>query len=260
MSNKQREWVVKHIDGATLSLDGDPENNSLRPLANGTASFPIVHKTLKWFDAAGYNYGLRCTITEDSVAKMEQIVRFFCENYKVKRIKIEPMFPAGRALAHQKIVRSPSAIAFVDNYRKAYKIAKENGKELIYSGARINTLSNIFCQASSTSCAVTPDCLITSCYEVLSTENSLAPVFIYGRYNLSLQKMEVIESKLRKLKNLSVLNKPGCQDCFCKWNCSGDCPAKSIQMEEMPSDEYPDRCFINRALTKDQLLEVLENE
>lgn len=260
LSDKQREWIVRNIDSATVSLDGGPEDNKLRPLANGKPSFPIVHETLKYFDRAGFGYGLRCTITESSVSHIGQIVRFFCENYGAKNIKIEPMFPAGRADVHRTVVRSPSAVAFVKHYRSALKAARSFGKNLIYSGARINTLSSVFCQAAGESCAVTPEGWITSCYEVLSVDDPLAAVFFYGKYNPELRKVEIDEELRKNLFELNVLNKSKCKNCFCKWHCAGDCPAKSIKAEDMLPDEYPDRCYINRELTKDQLLEALKNE
>ena len=258
LQDKQCQWIIQNINGATVSLDGDPDNNIHRILANGNPSFPYVDATLKRFDKAEYNYGLRCTVTEDTVLEMEHIVRFFCENYLVKHIMVEPMFPVGRA--NTTGVRSPSAQQFVEQFRKAHSVAQSFGRTLIYSGARITTLSNSFCQATNDSCAVTPEGWITSCYEVLDVDNPSSHVFFYGRYNRETRRMEVDDKRRKNLFNLTVLNRPGCSTCFCKWHCAGDCPVKALQSEVLEESEYPDRCYINRMLTKDQLLENLSAE
>jgi uncharacterized protein len=256
LSERQREWVLRHIGGATISLDGNETYNKHRVMANGRPSFPYVHETLKKFDEARYPYGLRCTITEDTVEHMEEIVKFFCEEYEVRQIKVEPMFPAGRA--PQNGVNAPSARAFVRYFRKARDIAEAAGRQLLYSGVRFETLSNIFCQASGDSCAVTPEGWVTSCYEVLDMDNPHAATFFYGKYDASSRKMKVDDRVREGLFALNVLNRPSCADCFCKWHCAGDCPVKALEAEHLSEGAYPDRCHINRELTKDLLIRALD--
>lgn len=253
---QQHEWIVHHIDSATVSIDGPPDiHNSQRPRADGGPSFEQVSETLQAFDAANFPYGIRTTATAESALHLEEIVSYFCEHFTSKKIKIEPMYPRGRASTFQ--ARSPDAVTFVEHFRKARKIACEAECELIYSGARMEVLTNAFCQAAGVSCAVTPEGQITSCYEVLAPTDPLAHIFLYGHYDPHTRKMVVDNERRLQLFNLSVLNKPFCAKCFCKWHCAGDCPVKAIHAERTFSPDLPDRCYINRELTKDQLIEAL---
>jgi hypothetical protein len=52
---------------------------------------------------------------------------------------------------------------------------------------------------------------------------------------------------------------PFCQDCFAKYNCSGDCPAKTYEQTGDlldPSKNW--RCTINRGLLVDGMVEALD--
>jgi uncharacterized protein len=257
LNAEQQQWIIHHIQSATISVDGPPDiHDKHRPQPNGKPSFRRVSETLKSFDNAKYKYGIRCTVTAESVHRLEEIVSFFCENFESRSIKLEPMFPRGRAKDSSFL--PPQASLFVKNFRKAKRIAQKAGRELIYSGARLEILTNTFCQAAGESCAVTPDGSITSCYEVLDSSDPLAQLFFYGNYDYETCSFVVDDARRKKLFDLSVLHKPFCEKCFCKWHCAGDCPVKSKYAEIAMDGNIPDRCSINRELTKDQLIECLE--
>lgn len=256
LNDKQRKWVAENIDITTISIDGPPDiHDRQRPAAGGGASSPVVSETLRYFDTVGYPYGIRTTITGDSVGRMEEIVEYFCRHFASRNIKIEPMFNRGRSLKTG--IRPPKAVDFIRHFRKANKVAREWGRDLLYSGARLDAISCIFCQASGESCAVTPEGWVTSCYEVLAPDDPLAKVFFYGRFDLDKGRFSIDEEKRKALYGLNLLNKPQCRGCFCKWNCAGDCPVKSIHAESQRGPVEPDRCRINRALTRDQIIEAL---
>lgn len=254
----QREWLIQNIGSATVSIDGTEEiQNTQRPFPGGAPSFPIVDETLKRLDEAGYPYAIRSTITAESVLHLEEIINFFCERYQARKIKFEPMYPRGRAEALH--LKAPDAKIFVEEFRKARKIASQAGRELIYSGARLEALTHTFCQAAGNSCAVTPEGWITSCYEVLSLTDPLADTFFYGKYNPQSKKLEIDEERRKRLFQLAVTNNEFCEKCFCKWHCAGDCSVKSLHAERSEESSLPDRCYINRELTKDQLIEAIES-
>ena len=257
LNREQQKWVIRNIENATISIDGPPDIQDFqRPRPDGGPSFPMVSDTIRAFDEAGYPYGIRSTVTAESVFHLDEIVSYFCKHFGTRRIKVEPMYPRGRGVDSQ--VRPPDAVAFVENFRKARAIARDAGRDLEYSGVRLGTLTNVFCQAAGESCGVTPDGWITGCYEVLNPTDPLAGRFFYGHYDRRLKRLVVDDEKRKRLFDLSVENKPFCAKCFCKWHCAGDCPAKSSQSGEMFSSDAPDRCYINRELTKDRLVEVLD--
>lgn len=260
LNREQRDWIVRNIDSATVSIDGPAHIHNLqRPLANGGPSLSFVTDTLEAFDASSYSYGIRCTVTDISVTHLEEIVSYFCDRFGTKRIKVEPMYPRGRAASSQ-LLKPPSAMAFIRQFRRAHKVALDAGRELVYSGARLNVLSNVFCQAAGESCAITPSGQITSCYEVLNSKDPLSKMFFYGYFDLNSGRLVVDEERRRYLFNLSVLDKRYCANCFCKWHCAGDCPVKVLHARSTGSHSMTDRCYINRELTKDQLIERLNGD
>lgn len=253
LSEYQREWIVNNIHSATVSIDGDKNiQNKLRPLKNGKSSFDIVHDTLTYFDQNGFNYTIRSTVTAETVGELEKIITFFCENYKVHKIKIEPVFIQGRA--GENMVNMPLASDFIKSFIESEKIASQYDKELLYSGARFEVLSNIFCLAAGSSFGITTEGYITSCYEVLDLSNPASEIFIYGKIEDG--KIVIFQDKLDALASFTVENKEKCQNCFAKYHCAGDCPVKSILAETNENiSNY--RCEINRELTKNQLLKAL---
>jgi uncharacterized protein len=121
-------------------------------------------------------------------------------------------------------------------------------------------LTNVFCKACGDSAVVTPSGDVTSCYEVADAKDPLAQVFFFGRYDSQTRSFAVDEQRRARLFGLSVLDKPCCQDCFCKWHCAGDCPAKVLHAKSAGTQDLPDRCLINRELTKDQLVAALAKD
>jgi uncharacterized protein len=185
---------------------------------------------------------------------MEQIIEFFCSNYSVHRIMVEPVFPMGRG----EKISFPQENEFISNFRKADKIAELFGRELVYSGARLNTVTNIFCRALDDSCVITPDGLVSCCYEVLSPGEEFTQKFFYGYYDL-IEKKLVLDGKQRKqLFEFVDSAKEKCRECFCKYNCAGDCPVKNAFTAANPGVKVFDRCLVNRELTKDQLLKAMK--
>lgn len=252
----QRAWVVANLNNVTISLDGPPALHDLqRPLANGSGSYEYVANTLTALDRSSFAYGLRCTVSEETVSDLPAAVDFICQRFAVRRIKVEPLSPQGLGASGH--LRPPDAVDFVASFREAKIVAAEHGRELCYSGARLDVVSEHFCAASIDGCAVTPEGWVTSCYEVLRPSGPMGEVFIYGRFEQASRAFELDEEKRAQLRSLSVRNKPRCADCFCKWHCAGDCPAKVSVTGTPLHPLMTDRCHINRELTKDQLLEAL---
>jgi uncharacterized protein len=259
LDHAQRLWLTENINSATLSVDGPPAIHDFhRILPDGSPSSGFVMKTMEHFDQVKFRYGIRSTITAETVSRMEEIVHFLCSTSAAKRIQMEPMFPRGRAAGSD--IRAPEAQEFVDNFRKARKVAAGFGRTLSYSGARLEVLTNVFCKACGDSAVVTPSGDVTSCYEVADAKDPLAQVFFFGRYDSQTRSFAVDEQRRARLFGLSVLDKPCCQDCFCKWHCAGDCPAKVLHAKSAGTQDLPDRCLINRELTKDQLVAALAKD
>jgi uncharacterized protein len=259
MSASTLDWVLNELDGATLSLDGLCEiHNAQRPMRDGSGSFEHVISTLKRMDRAHFPYGIRTTVTKAGLDRLPESVAFMARHLKPRTIQIEPFFPVGRALKNR--LPSLDEKAFVAQFRKARIAAGQYHIKLKYSGARIHSISDSFCKACGQSFAVTPDGFVTSCYEVADPDDPRSKLFFYGRFDKSSESYILDEQRLAALQLLTCQHKPFCKNCFCKWHCAGDCPAKLALHGDVNDPSTSKRCYINRALTKDLLLDYLMSD
>ena len=60
---------------------------------------------------------------------------------------------------------------------------------------------------------------MTSC-----TRDNLPEIFSFGNYDKEKKEIYIDEKKIERIRKLNIFNYPECQDCFCKYNCAGDCP------------------------------------
>lgn len=247
------DWVIRNLDGATVSLDGLPQIQDFqRPLADGSGSYAIVGAALRRMDEKRFNYSIRTTVTGNGIGTLAESVASIAANFNPKTIQVEPVFIAGRALSHHLTPVDP--VQFVAAYRQAMQAARTNGKELRYSGARLDVTTTAFCKgACGNSFAVTPEGLVTACYEVMEGNDSRSAVFHFGQYDKNENAFVFDREKIDRLQTLTVANKPNCAKCFCKWHCAGDCPAKLALVKDAWDTSLNPRCYINRELTKDQI-------
>ncbi len=251
------DWVTDHLDGATISMDGLPDiHNNHRPLLSGKDSFEIVNRTLQRMDERNFRYGIRATVTPDSLHRLSDSVSFMLRQYKTRSIQVEPVFIVGRALTGSADEINPDE--FIEQIRKSARIAKRYNINLKYSGARFHSLTNQFCMVSNDSLSITSDGLVTSCFEVAESSDTRSGLFCYGNVNIESNTIDVDINKVAKLHTLTVEHKPHCNNCFCKWHCAGDCAAKQALYGDPWSPINNPRCHINRELTKDQIKDYLE--
>ena len=243
--------------GLNLSFDGTEDiQNYHRPLANGKGSYKKVIDTVKRMNDKNFSYGVRATVTAKSVANMDKYAEFFGSMCKIKIIQFEPTFTCGRCLYTG--IETPSPDEFIAGYRKAKKIAGDLGISVIYSGARLNTITTIFCKASGDSFCVTPNGDVTSCYEVCSNDDPRSEVFFYGKYDKGEKGFIFKDSKLAYLRKRTINNITHCENCFCKYHCAGDCLAKASDGKDLLSIRNQNRCKINQTLTIDAIIKTLE--
>jgi uncharacterized protein len=256
MDDDMTEWVAHNLDGATVSFDGIASvQNIQRPLSRGEDSFDAVTTCLQRLDKERFSYGIRSTVTCGSLDMLPDSIEFLYGNFNAKTIQVEPVIEAGRAKTNQVSKIDPEF--FVRQYRSAFDRARKYGKELKYSGARFGTLTNVFCKAAGNSFVVTPEGILTACYEVTESDDPRSELFFFGNYDQESGDFKIDCNKLDRLCSLTVENKPYCNKCFCKWHCAGDCAARLALLGDAWDPSQSDRCYINQELTKDQMVEHL---
>jgi uncharacterized protein len=255
LSEKQLEWITEHFSDLNISFDGLPQVQDYhRPLPNGEGSFKFLDRTFRFLDKKGFNYGIRSTFSDYNIDMMEKSFNFIIQNYKPKSIHFEPVFQCGRCKTSDNF--NVSIEKFADRFHKIE--AKHNNKKIrfIYSGSRIETLTDSFCGVSHDSFTVTPDGFITACFEVTSADDPNSERFFYGRIS-DRGKVMIDEDKRKYLQDITVENLNYCKNCFAKWHCAGDCVAK-IGHADLLGDRGHDRCRLNRQMLKDKLITLLK--
>ncbi len=254
-TNAQRHWLLNNIDEISLSFDGPAAiQNRQRPLRTGGDSHDTVMTAIREIDSLGKSYGIRITITDDSIDRIPEIVEYICQETNAQTMQVEPAFNHGRARLDN------IALAQNDNFAQAflagYDIASQHKRHMYYSGARPWILTNRFCEAFSKALIVGPDGFVTSCYEVCSRNHELADDFIFGNMNMAGTLSLIPRTRQNFLARIEE-RKETCQDCFCYYHCAGDCPSKTFSSETGGHLLHGSRCDLNRTITKELIVRAI---
>jgi uncharacterized protein len=130
------------------------------------------------------------------------------------------------------------------------------GRDIHYSGARLDVLTCKFCGAPGDSFTVLPEGIVTSCYEITEMTDPRAAIFHYGKYDPETKTFQFNQERIEALKKLSVENLPFCDDCFCRWHCAGDCIAKAFKIN-IEQHQGTERCTINRGVLSAELADLI---
>lgn len=249
LSKTQLDWIIKNINNITISIDGPPEiQDQQRPLKNGRASSAFVVKTIKYFEKNNFPFNFRATITKNSVNKLKSIIDYFVSIApSVQSYHFEPLYECGRCKTSG--FQAPSNQDFIAGMIDAIKYAKSLKRNLYYSGSDISRVTSYFCGALGKNFCVTPWGRVTSCFEVSLPNYPRSHLFTFGFYNQTSNSFEFDYTKLKKLLSRNSDNIAGCQDCFLKFSCAGDCPAKVVDLSDNKFLENDfQRCNINQKL------------
>ncbi len=258
-TDRQRNWVLDNIDEISLSFDGLPEvQNRQRPRLTGSVSHPAVMATVRELDRRKESYGIRVTITDESIGQLPDIVAYLCQETGAHALQVEPAFNHGRAREDRQALLQNER--FAEMFMAGYDIARKAQRHIYYSGARPWLLTNRFCEAFNKALIVGPDGFITSCYEVCSRDHELAGDFIFGSMDhggtlaLNSQTRQNFLTRITERKQL-------CQECFCYFHCAGDCPSKTFTPEAGGHLLHGSRCDLNRTITRELIIRyILEGE
>jgi len=153
--------------------------------------------------------------------------------------------------------QSPDMASFAENFMACEEICQKYGINLLYSGSHVDMLHNTFCGVSMDNFSVTPDGWLTTCYEVTDASDPRSQTFFFGRIDGD-GRLQMVDEKRQFLNSLRVENLPFCSDCFGKWHCAGECPAKLGHYDL--GDRGHDRCRLNRELIANRLRRIVEGK
>jgi len=244
------EKALEILTEISISFDGNEiTQNRQRPDRHGNATFTKVMQTIRAIENRKIPYGIRMTITRESLPELRANVEFLCTNTECRSFQVEAVYDQGRAEGSG--LTMDDINPFVDEYMDAFRSAASHGRNLHYSSARPHLITSTFCAATSNALIVTADGELTACYEVFDHNHPLAEDFIIGRIDpaggliLDPGKRDNLLAKINE-------NRSSCRECFCYYHCAGDCPPKAF-MAQMKNDRF--RCAVTKAITRELIIE-----
>lgn len=263
LTEEKIKFIADNRIRVGLSLDGLKQStDSQRPLRRLGSSFDRITESIDLFRKHGVDIGIRSTVTSLNLPEMTAFTEYLSER-QVQFVNFEPVCYTGRALRHDQL--SETIIpAFIQEFRKARDVGILNGVSVAYSAARTDGIRSNFCGAygKNLNFCVSTEGLVSSCYEVLNSDDQRASLFIYGQFDRATNRFVFDNSVLARLIGLSVSEMKRCDNCYAKWNCGGDCISKISKdgLDRIMDDSPIDRCMANREITKDDLFRIFLTE
>jgi radical SAM protein with 4Fe4S-binding SPASM domain len=219
--DKVRSFITEHFFQVSMSMDGPKFiQDKHRPLANGGSSYSLVYDTVKYYYEHKLPFAFRATVSSYSVNYLKEILDFFNTEFPGKTVGLEPMNLFGRAIGNSELC-PPDEKLYSEKLLEAYDYAYSKNIPIKTAGTgKFDRLRTVFCGAVGIpNWTITTEGRITSC-----TRDNLPDIFSFGRYDAQKNEIIIDEKKIAELRKMTVFHYPECQDCFCKYNCAGDCP------------------------------------
>jgi uncharacterized protein len=257
------DWLTRQLDSITLSVDGAPTTQDRqRPLASGRPSSPLVLRTATELDRRGFPYALRLTAVQP-FDRLPEDVRYLCGVTRCGQLQVEPVMYGRRGdqtavpAAGSSAARSAGQFAgqFAASFAAAWRVAHDAGRQLLFSGARLDGPVAVHCSAPYDSLIVTTAGRLVTCYEVTGPGHPLARLSTIGRVTGGT--VVVDEEARRMLLRRLEERRAGCDGCWCRRTCAGDCYVRAIRPGDRGHLHRGLRCDLNRAVSRALLLELI---
>jgi len=248
-SEKRAGFVGDYFDSVTLSLDGFKEFHDLhRPAGLGQGSFDRVCHSAKRLSEAPARLCIRCCISQQSTACMEDFARWFCQEFQPAAINFEPLTANPVSLSNG--LEVPDPYVFARNHFRATQVAEEYGVKCVNASTILDEPRTTFCPVGKDALIVSPDGSVSSCYLPERTWQEKELDLRVGEITTT-GKVEIDFTAITRLRALG-LNKPRCDKCFCRWTCAGGCHVNNTYPG--CSENYTDFCIYTRILSACKLL------
>jgi len=245
-------WVADHFDTVVLSLDG-PEDimESLRPARHKKPVFPTVYRNAKIFSKGTVGLILRVCVNQDTVTRLPEIAEWMVDHFVPEAVCFEVLHPTPQSDAAG--LETPDPFIFAQQFNRAAKLLEARGITVIHSTACVDTSHLSFCPVGKDALIVTPEGKVNACYLPEAAWQDKGLPFQFGWVKDG--HFELDSATVDAIRQHSVLNKPGCQDCICQFHCAGGCHVR--QNGQIGSNILTDHCLQTRLITISNLLRGL---
>ena len=243
-------WIIENNINVNVSLDGPHKiQNRLRPFLSGKPSYEVVIHNLQSLVKEGRRVTIRATITDEAMETMEETVEL-ASQLGIAAVHFEPLALAGRSTSSA--LSRPDAEQFAETFLKCFLQGLKLDVDVYYSGMRcFEHIQQRFCSACGQNFCVTPDGNITTCFEVLESNDPAASAFFIGKVDHIQGRVVLDQMRIDKLNQRIAENMEACKGCFLRYQCAGDCPVKSFRHSNRDlysPDHY--RCHIAKQINK----------
>lgn len=243
-------WIIENNINVNVSLDGPRKiQNRLRPFISGEPSYEVVIRNLQSLVKEGRRVTIRATITDEAMETMEETVEL-ASQLGIAAVHFEPVALTGRCTSNA--LSRPDAEQFAETFLKCFLQGLKLDVDVYYSGMRcFEHIQQRFCSACGPNFCVTPDGNITTCFEVLESNDPAASAFFIGKVDFVQGRVVLDQMRIDKLKQRIAENMEACKGCFLRYQCAGDCPVKSFRHSNRDlysPDHY--RCQIAKRINK----------
>lgn len=257
MSLDKATWLSENMDGINISFDGHKDIQDMHRSESFDKVFSVARKIYTL--APKKLMFIRSTISDYSVERLPEIVRFFGKKFPGVKQMYEPLFTIGRGKSSGCTMPPPEM--FFNKFIEALPIAEQLGCKLTTSVLNLRAKSSEFCGVAARNFMITPDGHCVTCSRMTGNSNPTEGSFTYGHFDETSKKFVFNEEAYNQLKKISVGNIKECQNCFAISSCRGDCAADKAIVDPdnfWRSASY--RCDAIRKFVKDALLYVLDRE
>jgi len=244
------DYIAEHLDYVTISIDGPEKIHEVhRPSENKKPTFGTTVRNISSLYDSGIALGLRATISSLSVQQMPEIVSYLHELCPKSTIGLELVQECGRSASTEGL--APDLLIYADKMVETLVLARDVGMRLKSSILRFSSSDDhlSFCGVNGKNFAITPEGDVTACTRVTSNTHPLAHCFVFGHYDYSQKDFVLDDTRYKWLRTLDVENIKGCEGCFARFNCKGDCPAVKSDYSQNFATETSARCEAIRRIT-----------
>jgi len=250
-TDEQRIWISENMDEVTISIDGFKDVQTVQRPHGYLDSFDEVIKTIDAINKSKIT--IRTTVTNLNVISILEWTKYL-DRIGVKRVNFEPVIICGRG--KEENINDVSNEEFVSGYLKAKEYAKNSNIDVSYSGIKLDKNTIYHCGAYGRNFVVTPNGLVSTCYEVVNRSNNNLDKFIIGDCNGS--KVEIEFQRVKDLRVFSKDKRRECRGCFAEFNCSGGCISKRAIDDQIIEKSTRIKCCITKDILYNELINSIE--
>jgi uncharacterized protein len=207
-----------------LSCDGPAEiHDAQRPDCQGRGSLHLVERTARVLGEAGVKLRVRATITPASLERQAEVADYLCRQFGPAEIHFEPLYGGGRSPRGG--LAAEQAPAWVEGFLQARAVAAGYGVPLHTSGTRPGELHGPHCQVlRQVLNLVPPGGLATACFKAADVAGARRLGSVVGALDPQSGGFQIDDGRVTALRRRLGALPVGCQDCFNRFHCAGECP------------------------------------